>query len=100
MPISRDAFGVTPDGATIERYTLTNANKLEAEIMTYGGTLTALRAPDRNGALGDVLLGFETLTPYLGEQPYIGALIGRYGNRIAGGRFELNRIAYALECND
>lgn len=100
MPISCHTFGVTSDGITIERYTLTNTNGLAADIITYGGTVIALRTPDRTGALGDVVLGFDTLAPYLGEQPYLGALIGRYGNRIARGRFELDGTTYSLPCND
>ncbi len=100
MPVSRRAFGVTHDGATIACYTLTNAHQLAADILTYGGTVRALRVPDRSGRLGDVVLGFETLAPYLSDQPYIGALIGRYANRIAGGRFELNGVTYMLARND
>src|SRR5258706_8862566 len=99
MPISRQHFGTTSDGAMIDRYTLMNAHGLEADIMTYGGTLTALRVPDRDGALGDVVLGFATLAPYLGEHPYFGALIGRYGHRIANGRFELNGATHDLARN-
>lgn len=68
--------------------------------MTYGGTLLALRVPDRDGVLGDVLLGFDTLEPYLGEHPYFGALIGRYGNRIARGRFVLDGQTYMLATNN
>jgi aldose 1-epimerase len=100
MPITSESFGTTPDGATIERYILTNANGIEAAIMTYGGTLTALRTPDRDGALGDIVLGFDTLAPYLANHPYFGALIGRYGNRIAGGQFTLNDLTYRLARND
>jgi aldose 1-epimerase len=100
MPITRHAFGVTADDISIDRYTLANANGLEAAIMTYGGTLTSLRVPDRSGALGDVILGFETLAPYLGAHPYFGGLIGRYGNRIAGGQFVLNGVTYDLARND
>jgi aldose 1-epimerase len=99
MPISRHAAGHAGE-ATVERYTLSNARGLEADILTYGGALAALRAPDRSGALGDVVLGFDTLEPYLGDQPYLGALIGRYGNRIARGRFELNGKTYSLACNN
>lgn len=100
MPITRDTFGVTTDGVAIDRYTLVNPNGLEADIITYGGTLISLRVPDRSGVLADVVLGFDTLEPYLGEHPYFGSLIGRYANRIAGGRFELNGHSYALACND
>jgi aldose 1-epimerase len=100
MTISQHTLGVTNDGATIERYTLANANGLEADIMTYGGTLMALRVPDRSGTPGDVVLGFETLAPYLDEHPFFGSTIGRYGNRIARGRFELNGSIHTLACND
>jgi aldose 1-epimerase len=101
MPVSQRAFGTTHDGAAVECYTLRNAHNLEADIITYGGTLVALRVPDRSGALSDVVLGFETLVPYLSDdQPYIGAIIGRYANRIAGGRFTLNGRTYTLARNN
>jgi aldose 1-epimerase len=100
MPIARDTFGTTPDGRTVERYRLTNARGFEATIMTWGGTLISLRVPDREGTLGDVLLGFDILEPYLDEHPYFGSLVGRYGNRVARGRFELNGVAYELACNN
>jgi aldose 1-epimerase len=100
MPISRQAFGRTSNGTPIERYTLTNANGLEAAIMTYGGTLTALRVPDRAGAFGDIVLGFDTLEPYLADHPFFGALVGRFCNRIAGAQFTLNGTTYPLARND
>lgn len=100
MPVLRRAFGVTHEDAPVDCYTLTNANALEADVLTYGGTLRALRVPDRSGRLSDIVLGFETLAPYLREQPYLGALIGRYANRIAAGRFALNGVTYALPRND
>ena len=100
MPISRRDFGVTREGAAVDCYTLTNAHAVEAEVLTYGGTLRALRVPDRNGRLSDVVLGFETLAPYLGDQPYLGASVGRYANRIAAGRFALDGVTYTLARND
>lgn len=100
MSIISQPFGETAEGTSIEHYTLTNAHGLEAEIMTYGGTLLALRVPDRAGAFGDVVLGFDTLTPYLGEQPFFGALVGRFCNRIAGAQFTLNGTTYPLAHND
>jgi aldose 1-epimerase len=99
MSIVRSAFGVTSAGVAIDRYVLT-AGDVEAEVITYGGTLIALRSPDRNGNQADVLLGFDTLTPYLGAHPFFGSLVGRFGNRIAGGRFTLNDIAYVLAQNN
>jgi len=100
MPITQNIFGVTTDGVSIDRYVLTNAHGLEADIITYGGTVTALRVPDRHGMVGDLALGFETLSPYLDDHPFFGTLIGRYGNRIAHGRFELNDRLYTLPINN
>lgn len=100
MPILKQHFGSTHDGQPIDCYTLTNRNGLEARIMTYGGILVSLRIPDRQGALADVVLGFDSLAPYLSEHPYFGALIGRYANRIARGRFRLNNVEYQLACNN
>jgi aldose 1-epimerase len=100
MSIISEPFGQTAEGTPIERYTLTNANGLEAAIITYGGTLTALRVPDCSGTLGDIVLGFDTLAPYLGDHPFFGSLVGRFCNRIAGAQFTLNGITYQLAQND
>ncbi|CAA9890569.1 Aldose 1-epimerase [Candidatus Methylobacter favarea] len=100
MSILKQYFGSTDGGQAIDCYTLTNDNRLEARIMTYGGILVSLRMPDRQGALSDVVLGFDSLAPYLREHPYFGALIGRYANRIARGRFLLNDMEYQLACNN
>jgi aldose 1-epimerase len=100
MPISRTPFGQTAAGEAVDLYTLTNAAGLEVRVATYGGTLVALLAPDRDGNLGDVLHGFDSLAGYLGDHPYFGSLIGRYGNRIARGRFELDGATYALPVNN
>src|SRR4051812_32655757 len=88
--ISKQPFGVTPDGTAVDLYTLRNAKGLEAKISNYGGLVVSLKAPDRNGQYNDVVLGYDTLAEYLKETPYFGALIGRYGNRIAKGKFTLN----------
>lgn len=100
MPITRESFGATSDGSPIDRYTLINTNGLEADIITLGGIITALRVPDRSGALGDVVLGFDTFASYLDNRPFFGALIGRYGNRIANGRFVLNGTTSTLARNN
>lgn len=92
-------FGALPDGTTVELYTLANRHGTEVGIMTYGGTLTALRTRDRQGRLADIVLGFDGLEPYLKGTPYFGALIGRYGNRIAKGRFTLDGQTYTLATN-
>ncbi len=99
MSIVRESFGAA-GGETVELYTLRGASGIEARVMTYGGTLISLRAPDRTGRQGDIVLGFDTLEPYLGNQPYLGSLIGRYANRIAFGRFSLAGTVYQLACND
>src|SRR5689334_9541449 len=99
MSIAREPFG-TADGTPIELFTLTNAHGMQARIMTYAGTLVSLHAPDRDGILADVVLGFDTLPAYLDDHPYFGALIGRYGNRIAGGAFSLHGRRYQLPCNN
>ncbi|NJM07631.1 galactose mutarotase [Candidatus Gracilibacteria bacterium] len=99
MAISTESFGRTADGRPVERYRLTNRNGLQAAVITYGGIITELHAPDRQGDSGDIVLGFDSLAPYLGRHPYFGALIGRFANRIAGGRFTLDGITYTLGTN-
>lgn len=98
-------FGKTTDGTETKLYTLTNAHGLKTTITTYGGTVTSLLAPDRNGKLGNVVLGFDDVSGYqspafLKSSPYFGALIGRYGNRIARGRFTLEGKEYQLAANN
>jgi aldose 1-epimerase len=95
-----EPFGKTADGQAVELYTLTNRNGVEARIITYGGTIVSLKAPDRAGKFDDVVLGFDELESYLKDTNYIGALIGRYANRIAKGRFKLNGVEYKLAVNN
>jgi aldose 1-epimerase len=99
MTIERHAFGNTPSGAAVERFRLING-AVEADILTLGGIVAAVRAPDRDGAPGDVVLGFDTLAEYGQNPAFLGALVGRYGNRIAGGRFTLDGTSYQLAQND
>jgi aldose 1-epimerase len=84
----------------VDLYTLTNAAGMEVRAITYGGIILSLRVPDRNGALGDVVLGYDTLDGYLKASPYFGAIIGRYGNRIARGTFTLDGRKHSLATND
>ncbi|MDQ2890511.1 MAG: galactose mutarotase [Gemmatimonadota bacterium] len=98
--ITSAPFGTASDGTDVTLYTLTTATGIEARVMSYGGIIVSLRVPDRAGVLGDVVLGFDSLQPYLTESPYFGALIGRYANRIAGGRFTLDGAVYELPKND
>jgi aldose 1-epimerase len=94
-------FGTTPDGKTVELYTLSNARGVETDISTYGGVIVALRTPDASGRPGDIVLGFDSLEGYLGaDNPYFGALIGRFGNRIAKGRFKIGGVEYKLAQNN
>lgn len=98
--LKQESFGKTEDGQSVELYTLINRHGVEAKIMTYGGTVVSLKVPDRNGKLSDVVLGYDNLDGYLKGTKYIGALIGRYGNRIAKGRFDLGGVGYKLAVNN
>ncbi len=92
-------FGKTADGTPVEQYTLTNG-KVTAKVITYGGIVTDLTVPDRDGKPGDVVLGFDTLDGYLKGHPFFGATVGRYANRIAGGKFTLDGKVYTLAVNN
>ena len=98
--VSMRAFGQTKAGEPVLLYTLTNANGLTADITNYGGIMTRLLVPDRDGKLGDILLGYNTVDEYIAKTPYFGALIGRVGNRIAHGKFTLDGQTYTLALND
>src|SRR5947208_540016 len=95
------SFGKTRAGEAVELLTLSNSKGMQARVMTRGGTLVSLTVPDRSGKPDDIVLGFDTLEGYEAHpEPYFGALIGRYGNRIAGGRFSLNGVEYKLAQNN
>lgn len=98
--ISKESFGKLPDGQEADLYTLTNAKGMTVNITNYGGIITKLTAPDKNGEFADVVLGFDSLAPYLAGHPFFGALVGRYGNRIAKGKFKLNDKEYKLAINN
>src|SRR6266576_4283863 len=100
MKLTSADFGVTPDGDEVQLFSLTNDQGMEVRITSYGGIITAINVPDRNGKPGDVVLGHETLEGYLNRSRYFGALIGRYANRIAHGRFCLRGAAYTLAKNN
>jgi aldose 1-epimerase len=93
-------FGKTADGTPVERYVLTNASGLEAKIVTYGGIVTELHVPDRDGKPGDVVLGFDDLKGYLDGHPYFGCITGRVANRIGKGKFTLDGKEYTLAVNN
>jgi aldose 1-epimerase len=98
--VQKAPFGKTKEGAAVDLYTLTNHQGMVARIMTYGATLTGLLLPDGNGKAVNVVLGYDSLEPYLAGTPYFGATIGRVGNRIASGRFVLDGKTYTLATND
>ena len=97
---TRKVYGRLADGTQVDMITLSNPKGIEVDVISYGGIITRLLTPDANGQLGDIVLGFDKLEDYVNSSPYFGALIGRYGNRIANGRFELNGQTYQLDSND
>lgn len=97
--VSKQSFG-TADGQNVDLYTLTNRNGMEAKIINYGGIVMSLKVPDRSGKFSDVVLGFNDLESYLKPHPSFGTAIGRFGNRIAKGRFTLNGVEYKLAINN
>ncbi|HLH03919.1 MAG TPA: aldose epimerase family protein [Bryobacteraceae bacterium] len=100
IDIEHERWGELSSGKPIELYRLRNGNGLEAQITNYGGRLVSLKTPDRAGKLGDLVLGFDNLAGYLAKNPYFGALVGRYANRIAHGEFSLNGTRYRLARNN
>lgn len=100
MGITRESWGTTKAGEAVELYTLVNAKGAKAKIATYGGIVTELYMPDKDGQMADIVCGFKTLAEYEAGHPYFGALIGRYGNRIANGKFTLDGVEYTLATNN
>ncbi len=95
------SFGKTAAGEEVELYTLANSRGMEVGVITYGAIVTSMKVPDAKGRIVDVALGFDTLEGYiLGPDPYFGAIVGRYGNRIAKGRFSLGGVEYKLAVNN
>lgn len=97
--IAVEGFGALPDGTPVDRYTLSGASGMRVEILTYGGIVRSILAPDRDGELANVALGFAGIDDYVHRNPYFGAITGRYANRIAGGRFTLDGVEYRLATN-
>lgn len=103
--VEKSAFGRMPDGRQVDLYHFTNANGIELQVINYGGIIVSLKTPNVEGEFNDIVLGFDSLETYLSEEyrqanPYFGAIIGRYGNRIADGEFSLNGDTYTLATND
>jgi len=98
--ITKAPFGKTLDGKKVDIYTFHSINGVEARISNYGGILVSFKVPDRFGHMGDIVLGYDNLEGYLTNSPYFGAMIGRYGNRIANGKFTLDDVKYKLAVNN
>jgi aldose 1-epimerase len=100
VTISKAAYGVTEDSIQVDSYTLKNQQGMEVTIITYGGIITSLKVPNKENISEDVVLGYDSLVQYTRSNPYFGALIGRFGNRIAKGKFSLDGVEYQLATND
>lgn len=98
--VVRAPFGVLASQDSVHVFTLTNANGVELRALDYGGLVVSLRTPDRTGTLGDIVLGYDNIDGYVASSPYFGALVGRYANRIAKGRFTLDGTSYHLAVNN
>jgi aldose 1-epimerase len=98
--INKEVFGTLPDGRQADLYTLTNASGMVVRITNYGGIVTHVFVPDREGTFSDVVLGFDSLSNYVAGHPFFGALVGRYGNRIGKATFTLDGQTYTLAANN
>ncbi|MGN0776231.1 MAG: galactose-1-epimerase, partial [Candidatus Ventricola sp.] len=98
--ITTKPFGQMPDGQTVTQYTMTNKSGASVSLIDYGGIVTNIIVPDKDGNLGDVALGFDNLDGYLASHGCMGDTIGRYGNRIGAGRFTLEGVEYQLALNN
>lgn len=98
--ITEEIYGHLPDGREVKRFLLTNAAGLRVGVIEYGAILASVETPDRDGNFADLTLGYDTLEGWLGDAAYVGATVGRFGNRIAGGRFRLDGKKYRLATND
>jgi aldose 1-epimerase len=98
--MKKTSFGKLPDGSAVDLFTLTNTGGVSVSITNYGGRITSLKVPDQKGTVADVVLGFDSIDGYLADNPYFGALIGRYGNRIGKAQFKLDGKVYSLAAND
>ena len=98
--VTRATFGTLPDGGAVEQFTLATAHGVEVRAISYGAIITSLRTPDRGGTLGDIVYGYDSLGAYVSDASYVGAVVGRFANRIARARFTLDGRTYTLAAND
>ena len=100
VTIEKSLFGTTVEGIDVNKYKLSNRQGMEISIINYGGIITSWTAKDKNGVYEDIVLGYNELSEYEKETPYFGAIIGRYGNRIAKGKFSIDGKEYTLAVNN
>ena len=100
VSITKSFYGKTKDNKKVDLYSFKNENGMQVDIINYGGIITSLKVPDKNGETEDIVLGYNKLEDYINENPYFGSIIGRYGNRIAKGKFNLNGNQYTLATNN
>ncbi|MBJ2173574.1 galactose mutarotase [Aureibaculum sp. A20] len=100
MTINKSKYGTTPDGISIDCFTLKNKNGVEVEIINYGGIIKSIKVPNKKGVIENVVLGYDSLPQYINGDSYLGATIGRFGNRIANGKFTLDGKEYTLALNN
>ena len=98
--IKKEPLGKTTDGQAVDLFTLTNASGMEVRVASYGGIILSIKVADRNGKFDDVTLGFDSFDPYLANPPFFGCIVGRFGNRIAKGRFKVDGKEYKLAVNN
>ena len=98
--ITSEDFGKTADSTQVKQFTLTNKNGIEMKVINYGAIITSLKTPDKEGNLEDIVLGYDNLQGYIKSSPYFGAVVGRYGNRIANAKFSIDGTEYKLAAND
>ncbi|MGH7671123.1 MAG: aldose epimerase family protein [Gemmatimonadaceae bacterium] len=100
LSVRREPFGVLANGDSVHVFTLSNVNGVVVRVLDYGGIIQSIRTPDRNGKVADIVLGFDTLAKYVKDSPYFGAIVGRFANRIARGKFALDGKPYTLAINN
>jgi len=100
MIVEKSSFGNLKDGKKVYLFSITNANDMSVSITNYGGIITEILVPGKNGKPEDVVLGYDNLSGYFENSPYFGAIIGRYGNRIKNGKFSLDEKPYQLSLNN
>jgi aldose 1-epimerase len=98
--IDKTSFGKLPDGKEVHQYILTNSSGSKVTIINYGAIVISIIVPDRNGKFEDVVLGYDTLQSYMNDKTFLGSIVGRYGNRIGKGRFQLEGKTYQLATNN